>query len=300
MGRIRIGLSGWNYDSWRGSFYPDDLPRGEELGYAAERFDTLEVNATFYRLASPRRCIGWRDAVPDDVVLAVKGSRFITHNKNLGDAGSALANFLASGVLALDTKLGPILWQLPEQLRFDAERVDGFLAALPHDTDTAAEVARGHDERVEEAAYGSGANHRLRHVLEVRHRSYLCEEMVAIARRHGVAIAVSHAQAWPYTEEVTAGFVYVRLHGPDALYASSYGEDELRRWAQRLHRWRIAEQPDDARTITDRAPPQRRERDVYVYFNNDASGHAPRNAARLRELVAESSGGASSGDGRDS
>ncbi|MFO7777742.1 MAG: DUF72 domain-containing protein [Nitriliruptoraceae bacterium] len=291
MGRIRIGVSGWNYDSWRGSFYPDDLPRREELRYAGERFDTLEVNATFYRLASPQRCVGWRDAVPDDVVLAVKGSRFITHNKKLADAGTALANFLASGILALDTKLGPILWQLPEQLHFDAERVDGFLSALPHDTDGAAALARGHDERVEEAAYGSGDNHRLRHVLEVRHDSYLCDEMVSIARRHGVALAVSHAQAWPYIEEVTAGFVYVRLHGPDDLYASPYGEDELRSWAQRLHRWRVAEQPADAHTITDRAPPQRRERDVYVYFDNDVSGHAPRNAARLRTLVAEASGG---------
>ncbi|MFO7962010.1 MAG: DUF72 domain-containing protein [Nitriliruptoraceae bacterium] len=291
MGRIRIGVSGWNYDSWRGSFYPDDLPRREELRYAGERFDTLEVNATFYRLATPQRCRRWRDAVPADVVLVVKGSRFITHNKKLAGAGPALANFLASGILALDTKLGPILWQLPEQLHFDAERVDGFLSALPHDTDSAAELARGHDERVEEPAYGSGENHRLRHVLEVRHDSYLCEEMVTIARRHGVALAVSHAQAWPHIEEVTAGFVYVRLHGPDALYASSYGEDELRSWAERLHRWRVAEQPADARTITDRAPPERRERDVYVYFDNDVSGYAPRNAARLRALVAEASTG---------
>ena len=287
MGRIRIGVSGWNYDSWRGSFYPDGLPQREELRYAGERFDTLEVNATFYRLASQQRCTRWRDAVPADVVLAVKGSRFITHNKKLADTGTALANFLASGILALDTKLGPILWQLPEQLHFDAERVEGFLASLPQDTEAAADLARGHDGRVEEAAYGTGSNHRLRHVLEVRHTSYLCEEMAAIARRHGVALAFSHAQEWPYTEEVTAGFVYLRLHGPGALYASSYGEDELRAWAQRLHRWHAAEQPADAHTITDRAPPRRRERDVYVYFDNDAGGYAPRNAARLRALVDE-------------
>jgi len=291
VGRIRIGVSGWNYDSWRGSFYPDDLPQREELEYAGERFDTLEVNATFYRLASPQRCRRWRDAVPADAVLAVKGSRFITHNKKLADAGSALANFLASGILALDTKLGPILWQLPAQLHFDATRVEGFLSTLPHDTDSAAALARGHDERVEEAAYGSGDNHRLRHVLEIRHDSYLCDELVTIARRHGVALAFSHAQDWPYIEEVTAGFVYVRLHGPQALYASPYDDEQLRSWADRLHRWQRAEQPADARTITDRAPPQRRERDVYVYFDNDVSGYAPRNAARLRELVAETSGG---------
>lgn len=291
MGRIRIGVSGWNYDGWRGDFYPDDLPRREELRYAGERFDTLEVNGTFYRLASAEQCARWRDAVPADVVLAVKGSRFITHNKKLADAGTALANFLASGILALDAKLGPILWQLPEQLHFDAERVEGFLAALPHDTETAAELARGHDERVEEPAYGDGRNHRLRHVLEVRHPSYLCEELAAIARRHGVALAFSHAREWPYTEEVTAGFVYVRLHGPGEVYASSYGEEELRSWARRLHQWRAAEQPADARTITDRTPPERQGRDVYVYFDNDAGGHAPRNATRLRILVDELSEG---------
>lgn len=288
MGRIRIGVSGWNDDSWPGTFSPDDLRRRDELAYAGERFDTLEVNGTFYRLADRERFIRWRDAVPADVVLAVKGSRFITHNKKLRDSGAAVPNLLASGILELGSKLGPILWQLPEQLHFDAERVEGFLARLPHDTDAAAELARGHDERVEEAADGTGSNHRMRHALEVRHESYLCEEMVAIARRHGIALVASHATAWPYHEEVTAGFVYLRLHGPDELYASSYDDEELRAWARRLRRWRDAEEPDDARTITDRAPPARQERDVYVYLTNDKAGHAPPNAARLRELVDES------------
>lgn len=292
MGRIRIGVSGWDYDSWRGCFYPEDLPRREQLHYTGERFDLLEINATFYRLATPARCIAWRDAVPAGTVLAVKGSRFITHNKKLGDTGASLANFLASGILALDDKLGPILWQLPEWLHLDAERVDAFLAALPHDTDTAAEVARDHDERVDDAAYGRGDNHRLRHVLEVRHPSFLSEDMAAIARRHGVALAASHAAAWPYTEEVTAGFVYLRLHGPDEPYASDYRDEQLRSIAQRLHLWRAADQPDDAHTITDRAPPRRRARDVYVAFNNDKDGHAPRNASRLRALAGEVAGGA--------
>jgi len=291
MGRIRIGLSGWDYDSWRGGFYPDDLPRRERLRYAGERFDVLEVNATFYRLTTPKRCRAWHDAVPDDTVFAVKGSRFITHNKKLADTATALANFLASGILELDAKLGPILWQLPEQLHFDADRVDGFLAALPHDTDAAAELARGHDERIDEPAYGSGANHRLRHVLEVRHPSYLCDELVAIAHRHGTALAVSHAREWPLIEQVTAGFVYVRLHGPGELYASAYDDDQLRWWARRLQRWQRAEQPADAHTVADRVPPPRQERDLYVLFDNDAAGYAPANATRLRELLAEVSHG---------
>ena len=285
MGRLRIGVSGWNYDDWRGAFYPDTLPRGDELAYVGERFDTVEVNGTFYGLADPDSFERWRDAVPAGTVLAVKGSRFITHNKKLRDTGTAVANFFASGVLELGSELGPILWQLPEHLHFDAGRVEEFLAGLPHDTDAAAELARGHDERVETPAYGPGTNHRMRHVLEVRHDSYLCEQMVAIARRHGVALAVSHASAWPYSEEVTAGFVYVRLHGPDEPYASAYDEEALARWASRLEQWRDAQQPADACTITDRRPPRRRGRDVYVYFNNDKGGHAPRQAARLRELL---------------
>ncbi|MGM0818814.1 MAG: DUF72 domain-containing protein, partial [Actinomycetota bacterium] len=270
---------------WRGTFYPEDLPRGEELAYAAQRFDVLEVNSTFYGLREPATFVRWRDAVPDGVVLAVKGSRFITHQKKLRDVGTAVANFLASGVLELGSRLGPILWQLPEQLRFDAERVEAFLAGLPADTDAAADLARGHDDRVAQPAYGAGAKRGMRHVLEVRHDSYLCEDMAAIARRHGVALAVSHASAWPLAEEVTADLVYVRLHGPDELYASAYDEEALSGWAERLRRWRDGGQPADAATITDRPPPASEGREVDVCFNNDADGHAPHQAARLRELL---------------
>ncbi|MFP4148145.1 MAG: DUF72 domain-containing protein [Nitriliruptoraceae bacterium] len=287
MGRVRIGVSGWDYDSWRGSFYPDDLPKRDELGYAGEHFDLIEINATFYRLASPERFAAWRDAVPSGTVLAVKGSRFITHDKKLADVRTPLANLLASGILELGSALGPVLWQLPEQRHFDADRIERFLAALPHDTDHAAELARGHDDRVSDVAYGPGGNHRMRHVLEVRHPSWLCPEMVAIARRHGVALAISDATAWPTTEEVTAGFVYARLHGPGALYASGYSEEQLRSWAGRIARWRAAEEPADAERITDREPPPRKERDVYVAFNNDKDGHAPRDASRLRALLGE-------------
>jgi uncharacterized protein YecE (DUF72 family) len=285
MGRIRIGVAGWNDDGWRGSFYPEALPRGEELAYVGERCDTVEVNGTFYRLADPDSFLRWRDAVPAGTVLAVTGSRFITHNKKLRDASTAVANLFASGVLVLGSPLGPVLWQLPEHLDFDAARVDDFLAGLPHDTEAAAELARGHDERVERPAYGPGGNHRMRHVLEVRHDSYLCDEMITIARRHGVALAASHASAWPYTEELTAGFVYVRLHGPDEPYASAYDEEALERWVYRRQQWRDARQPTDASTATERRPPRRKGRDVYVYFNNDKGGYAPRQATRLLDLL---------------
>jgi uncharacterized protein YecE (DUF72 family) len=285
MGRIRVGLSGWNYDSWRGDFYPRALPKARWLGHVGEQFDTVEVNGTFYGLLTPPTFRRWYREVPPGFVFAVKGSRYITHQKKLAGVETALANFFASGPLELDDKLGPVLWQLPHQQRFDAERIDRFLGLLPVDTGAAAALARRHDGRIEDPAYGSGTNHRMRHVLEVRHESFLCDEMVTIARRHGVALAFSQAADWPYTEEITAGFVYVRLHGPGEVYASPYGRDALRRWSRRVERWRAANQPGDAVRIGTRRPPRRAGRDVYVYFDNDVGGHAPREAAVLRDLV---------------
>lgn len=286
MGTVRIGLSGWDYDGWRGDLYPRDLPRRRWLEHAASRVDTLEVNGTFYGLVSPATVRSWRDAAPSGFTFAVKGSRYVTHQKKLRDPTRTVANFFAQGVLELDDMLGPVLWQLPANLHFDADRIDAFLSVLPHHTDDAVALARQHDDRVPDVAYGPGTPHRVRHVLEVRHESYWCDEMARMARRHGVALAFSHAGDWPYTEEVTAGFVYLRLHGTEPTYGSPYGESALRAWAERVRAWREGREPPDARRFTDRTPPRRRQRDVYVYFDNDQGGHAPRDAARLRELVA--------------
>ncbi len=285
MGRIRIGLSGWNYRAWRGDFYPDSLRRRDELSFVADHFPTVEVNGTFYGLTSPETVRRWGTAVPPGFTFAIKGSRFITHNKKLAGVDTALANFLASGLLELEDKLGPMLWQVSPHLHFDADRIDAFLRLLPRDAGSAAALARKHDERVREAALGPGGTRRLRHVIEVRHPSWMCAEMVSIARRHGVALAFSHAAAWPYFEEVTAGFVYLRLHGPGRLYASPYGPAQLAQWARRIQCWHQGGEPDDAVRITRRSPPRRRQRDVYVYFDNDENGYAPRDAMLLQELV---------------
>jgi uncharacterized protein YecE (DUF72 family) len=290
MAQIRIGPSGWRYDGWRGGFYPEDLPRARELAYLGDRFGTVEVNGTFYGLSHPDTFRRWYRAVPSGFRFSVKGSRFITHQKKLSDVGRGLANFFAQGILDLDDKLGPILWQLPERLHFDRRRIDRFLEELPPDTDSAAEAAARHDERIDDVSYGPGRNHRIRHALEVRHSSYLCDEMASLARRHGVALAFSHSSEWPYQEQVTAGFVYVRLHGPGRLYASPYGEEALRSWAARLLTWRDAGTPEGARRFSDLAPPDRKGRDVYVYFDNDEGGHAPRDAAALRRLLSEGAG----------
>lgn len=285
MGKIRIGISGWSYDEWKGDFYPEDLGADQQLGYAAGRFDTIEINGTFYGLTDPGTCRRWRQAAPTGHRFAVKGSRFITHNKKLKDARGPLANFFASGILELGDRLGPILWQLPESFEFDSDLIDEFLGLLPHDTSEAVSLARGHDDRVEEVSYGDQESHRLRHVLEFRHESFLQPEMARIAARHGTAICFSHSSEWPYVEEITAGFVYLRLHGPRELYASEYGERGLEGWAKRIVAWNRGDEPHDPARISDLEPPQREERDVYVYFDNTAHGHAPAEARRLRELI---------------
>ncbi len=285
MGIIRIGVSGWNYDAWRGDFYPDDLPRRDELAYAARAFDSIEINGTFYSLRTPDDFRRWREEAPRGFRYAIKGSRFITHNKKLRDVDVAVANFFASGLLELGDALGPILWQLPGSLRFSADRLGSFLDALPGDTEALARHARRHDHRVEPASTTTDRNRRVRHVLEARHDSFFGPECVRLLRRHGVALAFSDAADWPYTEELTAGFVYLRLHGPGRTYASSYGERALQEWADRIRTWKAAGQPHDARRITDRPPPRRKERDVYVYFDNDQHGYAPLNAQRLQEIL---------------
>lgn len=287
MGKVRIGTSGWSYQEWQGDFYPDDLASDRELSYAAERFDSVEVNGTFYSLTDPATRRRWHDSSPADFVFAVKGSRYITHVKRLQNFAGPLANFLASGILELGEKLGPILWQLPPNMKVDSDRLDRFLSSLPADSSEATDMAREHDERVEDVSYGPGANHRLRHVLEIRHPSFFQPETATITKRHGVALCLSHSSEWPQVEQITAGFVYIRLHGPGEIYASEYTEDDLRRWARRIEAWRGGGEPEEPEHISDLDPPRRKERDVYVYFDNTAAGHAPRDALRLRELLNE-------------
>lgn len=284
MGKTRVGISGWSYAEWRGDFYPEALPADKELAYAAWRFDTIEVNSTFYGLTSPAVCRRWRESAPSGFKYAVKGSRYITHIKQIGDVDTAVANFLASGILELGEKLGPILWQLPPTMRFDSKRLEQFLDLLPSDTDEATTIARRHDEGISKVSYGNGVNHRMRHVLEIRNETYLQAKTARICRDHGTALCFSQARGWPYVEEATAGFVYVRLHGPDEPYASGYDDQSLRSWSERLEAWQAGDEPDDPVRISDLEPPARKERDVYVYFDNDVGGHAPRDGTRLREI----------------
>jgi uncharacterized protein YecE (DUF72 family) len=270
-GRIVVGTSGWRYPSWRGGFYPSGLAHARELAYLATRLATVEVNGTFYSLTRPAACETWRRQVPADFVFAVKGSRYITHMLKLRRFEPALANFFASGILRLGSTLGPILWQLPPQLPFERDRAADFFAALPRDLAGAERWARRHDARTtgRAALTAVGGNTApVRHAIEIRHPSWLTEEALAVMRAFDVAlVAADTAGRHPLSLERTARFAYVRLHGATELYASRYRDAELAPWVRRVAAW------------------ARSGADVFVYFDNDARGHAPRDALRLRRMI---------------
>ena len=285
---IRIGISGWRYAPWRGVFYPEGLQQRRELEYAAGLFPTIEINGSFYSLQSPESWRTWREQTPEDFVFAVKGPRYITHLLRLREFERALANFLASGVLQLGPKLGPFLWQLPPNFRFDEERLDTFFSALPKDSDSALALARRRDRSrmAGRTALRREPNRRLRHAIEVRHESFCVPDFVRLLRRHGVALVVADtAGKWPLLEDVTADFMYLRLHGDKELYVSGYTPAALAKWAARIERWASGGEPADARKAARLKPLKRAKRDVYCYFDNDVKVHAPFDALHLAEAL---------------
>ncbi|MFY0407260.1 DUF72 domain-containing protein [Solicola sp. PLA-1-18] len=265
---IRIGISGWTYAPWRGTFYPAGLVHRRELAYAAERLGSIEVNGSFYALQKPSSYARWRSEVLEHSVLALKGPRFVTHMKRLKDARVPVANFLASGPLALGPHLGPLLWQLPATLAFDESSVAEFLRMLPRTTGDAARLAAEHDDRIpdDQALTVAEDDRPLRHAVEPRHPSWAEPAVVELFRREGVALVMADtAGTWPEIREVTSDFVYLRLHGDDELYVSGYTDEALDVWAQRLLGWRDAGL------------------DVYCYFDNDTKVRSPFDAMALME-----------------
>jgi uncharacterized protein YecE (DUF72 family) len=244
---------------------------------------TVEINGSFYSLQRPSSYQRWYEETPDDFLFAVKGGRFLTHNKKLRECAPPLANFFASGVLALEEKLGPILWQLPPQLPFDAQRLEDFFGILPRTTASAAELGRAHDHRLKHGVYlDVRVDQPLRYALEVRHPSYADPAFVALARKHDIALVVADtAGKWPYLEDVTSDFVYARLHGDKKLYVSGYSRESLDGWADRITAWRDGSQPPDAKLAAPALVPRRKRRDVYVYFDNDVKVRAPYDAMNL-------------------
>jgi uncharacterized protein YecE (DUF72 family) len=265
---IRVGTSGWLYPPWRGVFYPKGLPHRAELGYLAGRLNSVEINGSFYSLQRPASYQSWHAQTPDDFVFAVKGGRFITHMKRLRDVEIPLANFFASGPLALGAKLGPVLWQLPATLRYDPDLLTAFFALLPRTTVEAADLAKHRDDRLSGRDWlTTDADRPLRHALEVRHPDFTTPEFLDLLRANDIALVIADtAGTFPYLEDVTAGFVYIRLHGDVELYTSGYSPSTLDSWAARIRTFSAAG-------------------DVYVYFDNDVHAHAPVDAMALAERL---------------
>ena len=240
-GRCFIGTSGWSYKHWRGPFYPSGMTKGiEQLRFYAERFDTVEVNGTFYRLIEVETFRRWREETPPGFVFACKGSRYLTHMKRLKDPEQGVLRFFER-VEALADKLGPVVFQLPGRFKPDRERLTGFLTALP----------KGH-----------------RYAFEFRDPRWFELEILDALARQNVALCLYEFAGQEAPLEVTADFVYIRLHGPDGPYQGSYGDAALETWAQRIHAW------------------AKQGLDVYCYFDNDDRAFAPKNALRLKELLA--------------
>jgi uncharacterized protein YecE (DUF72 family) len=262
-GRIRIGIGGWTFAPWRGVFYPDGLPHAQELAYAASRLTSIEINGTFYRTQTPATYRKWASEVPDGFVFAVKGPRFVTHRRILGEAGESLARFLDSGVTELGDHLGPLLWQFPPTKKFEAEDFGAFLALLP-------------------GAHGGRA---LRHVVEVRHASFVTPEFIALLRKTGIAVVFSEHDTYPAIADATADFVYLRLQKGEDSVETAYPPAALDAWAGRLRAWAQGTQPDDLPRV-DAAPAPARPRDVFAYVIHEGKVRAPAAAMALIERLA--------------
>jgi uncharacterized protein YecE (DUF72 family) len=282
----RIGISGWRYAGWRGKFYPKGLIQRCELEYASRAFNTIEINGSFYSLQLPSSYQRWYAETPDDFLFSVKGSRYITHLRRLRDVQTPLANFFASGLLALRHKLGPILWQFPPQFPWNQEKFVAFFKLLPRDTKEAVKLARKHDDKLKTRAFLKIDKTRpLRYAVEIRHPSFMVPEFFDLLREHNMAFVFADtAKKFPYAEDLTADFAYARLHGDSKLYVSGYSDKAIAWWANRIEHWREGRQPRDAKLITS-APKKKQPRDIFVYFDNDAKVHAPFDAQRLVERL---------------
>jgi uncharacterized protein YecE (DUF72 family) len=283
MPHIHIGISGWTYAPWRGTFYPPALPQNGELAFASRAMASIEINGTFDSMQRPSSFATWYEQTPDDFVFSVKCPRFITHMKRLRDVEVPLANFFASGLLRLNEKLGPLLWQFPPNFRFDAELFEAFFEQLPRTTEAAVDLAKRCDPaRMKGRSWlKTDADRPIRHAIEIRHETFADAAFVKLLRRHNVAIVVADtAGKWPLLHDVTADFVYARLHGDETLYVSGYSETALDAWAAKVRAWSTGKDAPGQPLLA--GPPRKRaSRDVYVYFDNDVKVRAPFDAANL-------------------
>jgi uncharacterized protein YecE (DUF72 family) len=285
-GNIYIGISGWRYTGWRGVFYPEKLPHRRELEFASRRFNTIELNGSFYSLQRPQSFAQWHEQTPQDFVFSIKGSRYITHMLRLRNIEGALANFFAQGFLVFGAKLGPILWQLPPNFNFEPERLEHFFALLPKTRKQAAHLARNHDERLKNRSwFDVSQDATLRHAIEIRHESFVDEKFIRLLRRYDIGLVVADTVEWPLLMDVTSNFVYCRLHGSEELYASGYEAEALDIWANRVVAWAQGGEVENGRKASTRNATKRKRLDVFVYFDNDSKVRAPFDAEQLSARV---------------
>lgn len=257
---IRVGVGGWTYEPWRDNFYPKGLPHSRELEYASRRLTAIEVNGTYYSTQKRESFAKWRDETPDGFVFSLKASRFATNRRVLAEAGPSIERFCGSGLAELGPKLGPVVWQFMPTKRFDAEDFGAFLGLLPREVEGLP----------------------MRHVVDVRHSSFLCEEFLALARRHGVATVYTDSGDYPSFADITADFVYARLMCADAAIATGYPEAALDAIAATAGQWSRGEDPAPLPHAGERQPARRGgSRDVFLYFINGAKERAPAAAMAL-------------------
>lgn len=284
--KVEIGISGWTYEGWRGTFYPEKLAHKKELSFASSELPTIEINGTFYGLQRPESYERWYELTPPGFIFSVKANRYITHVKRLNDVEIPIANFFASGPLCLKEKLGPFLWQFPPSMKFDPDKFETFLKLLPKDFKQAAKLGAKNTLKSDREFLEVEENFSLKHAVEVRHMSFLDPLFVELLRKYNVAIVFADtAGKWPYLEDVTSDFIYVRLHGDEELYVSGYDDKTLDFWSERILKWKAGLEPKDRLTMTDDHP-KKIERDVFVYFDNDVKTRAPFDAKTLIQKVA--------------
>jgi uncharacterized protein YecE (DUF72 family) len=262
-GKIRIGVGGWTFEPWRGTFYPDKLAQKRELEYAASKLTSIEINGTYYGSQKPESFARWHDETPDDFVFALKGSRFTTNRRVLAEAGESLERFMTGGVLELKNKLGPISWQFMPTKKFDPVDFEAFLKLLPKSVE----------------------GHKIRHAVEVRHESFRVPEFVAMAREYGVAIVMAGDSQFPQIADMTAPFVYARIMGTEEKEKIGYGKKALDTWATRAKDWASGKAPVGLDSVS----PQKgdgKARDVYLYVISGYKAHNPAAAMALIERVA--------------
>ncbi len=262
-GKIRAGMGGWTFDAWEGTFYPDDLPKKQQLNFASRQVPTIEVNGTYYRGQTPETFAKWAADTPEGFVFSVKGNRFVTNKKVLGEAGESMQRFWDTGVHELGDRLGPIIWQFAPFKKFEPDDFEAFLKLLPDST--------------------KGV--KLRHVLEVRHGSFAVPEFVALAKKYEAAICYAHHHDYPEIADVTADFIYARLQKGEDTIATAYAPKELDKWAARAKLWSEGGQPDDLPLADPSAKPKKQPRDVFVYIIHEGKLRAPQGAMALMERI---------------